>query len=67
MTSATRSERGSPARRPADRWLASIADVLALAMVAVVWLQYRQMRLLDSELRYEGDNIVWSFYQLESE
>jgi two-component system, sensor histidine kinase len=60
---------GTPAaaKRPADHWLAGIGAVLLLAMAAVVWLQYRQMAMLDSQVRYEGDNLVWSFFQLESE
>ena len=30
-------------------------------------MQWRQLRLLDANVTYEGDNIVWSFFQLESE
>jgi len=58
---------GPAAHRRHDHWLAAIAAVLAVAMATVVWIQFRQMRLLDGEVRYEGDNLVWSFYQLESE
>jgi hypothetical protein len=54
-------------RRWPARWLASLGLGLALALAGVAWVQYRQIALLDSHVRYGGDNLVWSFYQLESE
>ena len=67
MTGPDPRPQGPAAHRRHDHWLAAIAAVLAIAMATVVWIQFRQMRLLDGEVRYEGDNLVWSFYQLESE
>ena len=58
-----------PAPRPpgARRWLLVIVGVLLAAFATVAGVQWRQMALLDANVRYEGDNIVWSFFQLESE
>ena len=60
-----------PPRRPADRqpgrWLLAIGIGLVLAFAAIAWVQWRQITLLSSTLRYEGDNLVWNFYQVESE
>ena len=52
---------------PARRWLFGLAACLVAALSAIGWLQYRQHHLLSSHVRYEGDNLVWSFFQLESE
>ena len=38
-----------------------------LAFAAIAWVQARQVSLLSSAVRYEGDNLVWRFFQLESE
>ena len=53
--------------RGANRWLTLIGLVLAMALAGVVWIQYRQIALLDGKVRYEGDNLVWSIFQVESE
>ena len=59
---------GFDARPPKrGRWIAAIVVVLLLAFATVAGLQWRQFSLLNSTVLYEGDNIVWSFFQLESE
>ena len=40
---------------------------LVLAFAAIAWVQARQVALLSGAVRYEGDNLVWRFFQLESE
>ena len=40
---------------------------LVLALAAIGWVQWRQVQLLSGTVRYEGDNLVWSFFQVESE
>jgi signal transduction histidine kinase/CheY-like chemotaxis protein/HPt (histidine-containing phosphotransfer) domain-containing protein len=48
-------------------WLTLTGIGLVLAFAAIAWVQLRQVALLSSTVRYEGDNLVWSFFQLESE
>ena len=56
------------ASRPrTSRWLGAIAGVLLLAFAVVGWVQQRQLTLLSGSVKYNSDNIVWSFYQLHSE
>ena len=40
---------------------------LVLAFAAIAWVKARQVALLSGAVRYEGDNLVWRFFQLESE
>ncbi|MBP6900983.1 MAG: response regulator [Burkholderiaceae bacterium] len=56
--------RGWRLRQP---WLWLIGAGLMAAFAAVAWIQWRQINLLSSHVRYEGDNLVWSFFQLENE
>ena len=49
------------------RWLPAIGLALLAAFVAVGWVQYRQITLLSSSVRYDSDYLVWSFFQLETE
>jgi two-component system, sensor histidine kinase len=63
-----------PARRPPRRpwqrpsgWLLATGIGLVLAFAAIAWVQWRQVSLLSGTVRYEGDNLVWSFFQVESE
>jgi two-component system, sensor histidine kinase len=59
---------GFDARPPKrGRWIVAIVIVLMLAFATVGGLQWRQFSLLNGTVLYEGDNIVWSFFQLESE
>jgi len=54
-------------RGPNQRWLIAVGIGLVLAFAAVAWVQWRQISLLSDTVRYEGDNLTWSFFQLESE
>jgi len=59
-----------PPRRAWQRpsgWLLATGVGLVLAFAAVGWVQWRQVSLLSGTVRYEGDNLVWSFFQVESE
>ena len=47
--------------------LVLLGSGLLCVLAAVAWVQYRQVALLSSHVRHEGDNLVWSFVQLESE
>ena len=53
-------------RRPRG-WLLAIGIGLVLAFAAIAWVQMRQVSLLGGALRNEGDNLVWRFFELESE
>ena len=57
----------APQPPPSRRWLAIIVAVLLGAFATVAAVQWRQLTLLDAGVHYEGDNIVWSFFQLEAE
>lgn len=41
--------------------------VLAAVFGGVGWLQTQSLALLNANVVYQGDNIVWSFFQLETE
>ncbi|MEY2687129.1 MAG: hypothetical protein RL375_1327 [Pseudomonadota bacterium] len=59
-----------PRRRSAHgvgRWFALAALLLVLMLAGVGWLQTRSLALLNSAVLYEGDNLLWSFYQLNTE
>jgi hypothetical protein len=49
------------------RWLAPAALTLVLLLAGVGWLQTRSLALLNGAVLYEGDNLLWSFYQLNTE
>jgi two-component system, sensor histidine kinase len=51
----------------ASRTVRGLAAVLVLVFLGVGWLQWQSMALLNGTVQYQGDNTVWSFYQLESE
>jgi signal transduction histidine kinase/DNA-binding NarL/FixJ family response regulator/HPt (histidine-containing phosphotransfer) domain-containing protein len=53
-------------QRPSG-WLLATGIGLVLAFAAIGWVQWRQVSLLSGTVRYEGDNLVWSFFQVESE
>ena len=53
-------------QRPSG-WLVATGVGLVLALAAIGWVQWRQVSLLSGTVRYEGDNLVWSFFQVESE
>ena len=50
-----------------NRWLLITGLGLVLAFAAIAWVQWRQVVLLSATVRQEGDNLLWSFYQLEGE
>jgi signal transduction histidine kinase/ActR/RegA family two-component response regulator len=53
--------------RRISRWYALAALLLVLLLGGVGWLQTRSLSLLNGSVLYEGDNLLWSFYQLDSE
>ena len=58
----------SPAgSRRVGRLLTVMALLLALVFGGIAWLQAQSLRLLSANVVYQGDNIVWSFFQLETE
>jgi signal transduction histidine kinase/DNA-binding NarL/FixJ family response regulator/HPt (histidine-containing phosphotransfer) domain-containing protein len=57
----------APRPPPTKRWLWLIVGMLLTALAIVAGVQWRQFSLLNASVRYEGDNIVWSFFQLEVE
>ncbi|MFM2348175.1 MAG: hypothetical protein RL654_2928 [Pseudomonadota bacterium] len=57
----------SPGSRRVGRLLAVMALLLALVFGGIAWLQAQSLRLLSANVVYQGDNIVWSFFQLEAE
>jgi two-component system, sensor histidine kinase len=58
-----------PAPRPSQTrlWLWAIVAILLAAFATVAGLQWRQSALLNASVRFESDNIVWTFFQLEVE
>lgn len=54
-------------RRAASSWLLVIGVTLLLAFAAATWVQLRQVGLVSAAMRHEGDNLLWSFFQLELE
>ena len=57
-------ERGAQPRRV---WLFAVIGVLALVVLAVAYVQWRQYKLLDTASHYQNDALGWSFSQLETE
>ncbi|MFM2340789.1 MAG: hypothetical protein RLZZ592_442 [Pseudomonadota bacterium] len=53
--------------RRVGRLLALMALTLALVFGGIAWLQSQSLRLLSANVVYQGDNLVWSFFQLETE
>ena len=62
---ATTPASGGPTR--VGRLLLAMALLLALVFGGIAWLQAQSLRLLSAKVVYQGDNIVWSFFQLETE
>ena len=61
---------GSPAEhRPLPRrlWLMMVVFTLAVVLLAVAYVQWRQYKLLDSTAQFQNDGLGWSFSQLETE
>ena len=53
--------------QPQRIWLWSVVAVLALVLLAVGYVQWRQYKLLDTAAHYQNDALGWSFSQLETE
>ncbi|MBC7483847.1 MAG: response regulator [Rhizobacter sp.] len=59
---------GGEARAQPERlWLFIVGGVLALVLLAVAYVQWRQFKLLDTASSYQNDALGWSFSQLETE
>ncbi len=61
---------GAAGRSRADglgSWLSVLAGVLLAVFAGVAWVQSQSLALLNGTVQYQGDNLVWSFYQVESE
>ena len=59
---------GGDARAQPERlWLFIVGGVLAVVLLAVGYVQWRQFKLLDSASSYQNDALDWSFSQLETE
>ena len=48
-------------------WLFVVVGVLALVLLAVAYVNWRQFKLLDAASHYQNDALGWSFSQLETE
>ena len=56
------------AERPqSPLWLLIASAALAIVLLAVAYVQWRQYQLLDSATHYQNDALGWSFSQLETE
>jgi signal transduction histidine kinase/DNA-binding response OmpR family regulator len=53
--------------QPRRIWLFAVVGVLALVLLAIGYVQWRQFKLLDAAAHYQNDALGWSFSQLESE
>lgn len=58
---------GAGAGSGVGRWLTLLAGVLLAVFAGVAWLQSQSLALLNATVQYQGDNLVWSFYQVEAE
>ena len=56
-----------PRPLPRRAWLVAVVAALALVLLAVAYVQWRQYRLLDDTARFQNDGLGWSFSQLETE
>jgi len=48
-------------------WLALVVATLAVVLLAVAYVQWRQYKLLDNTAQFQNDGLGWSFSQLETE
>jgi len=53
--------------QPPRGWLFAVAAILALVLLAIGYVQWRQYKLLDAASHYQNDALGWSFSQLETE
>ena len=52
---------------PRRLWLSAVVGVLAIVVLAVAYVQWRQYKLLDTAAHFQNDALGWSFSQLETE
>ena len=60
----------APGERPSARrqfGLVLVVATLAVVLLAVAYVQWRQYRLLDNTAQFQNDGLGWSFSQLETE
>ncbi len=60
-------EDGQPPAYPRRLWPIIIGAILALVLLAVGYVQWRQFKLLDTAKSFQNDALGWSFSQLETE
>ena len=53
--------------QPPRGWLLAVIGILALVLLAIGYVQWRQYKLLDTASHYQNDALGWSFSQLETE
>ena len=58
---------GEAQPQPKRLWLFIVGGGLALVLLAVGYVQWRQFKLLDTAPPYQNDALDWSFSQLEAE
>ncbi|HZT55527.1 MAG TPA: hypothetical protein VFA35_04825, partial [Burkholderiaceae bacterium] len=58
---------GDPRLHPRRVWLLAVVGVLALVLLAVGYVQWRQYKLLNTASHHQNDALGWSFSQLETE
>ena len=56
-----------PRPLPRRAWLVAVVAALALVLLAVAYVQWRQYKLLDNTAQFQNDGLGWSFSQLETE
>jgi signal transduction histidine kinase/CheY-like chemotaxis protein len=64
------SDGSTPAERPSARRqfaLVLVVATLAVVLLAVAYVQWRQYQLLDNTAQFQNDGLGWSFSQLETE
>ncbi len=66
MTASASNDIRGPEQR-LNRWTSWAGGALLLVFMAIGWVQWVQLGRINSQLIDKGDNIVWSFFQLESE
>ncbi len=67
LPSVTTGGKGSADGAGVGGWLTLLAGLLLAVFAGVAWLQSQSLALLNATVQYQGDNLVWSFYQVEAE
>ncbi|MBL8386720.1 MAG: hypothetical protein JNK17_00640, partial [Hydrogenophaga sp.] len=55
------------ARWQGRQWAIVITLLLAITLTPLVWIQWRQYRMLEEASKNQVDSIMWQAYQLERE